>query len=104
LRSWPLRATDVDLHGHVNNAVHWAAVEGLLGEIGVNPRLPMRAELDYRLPLDAGDALELVVFEDGGSGAVAFVANGADVCAVARVGPLEATDPRTTHDPEPRES
>src|SRR4029078_9116692 len=49
---WPLRATDVDLHGHVNNAVHWAAAEGLLGRLGVDPRLPIRAELDYRLPLE----------------------------------------------------
>ena len=27
---WPLRATDVDRHGHVNNAVHWQAVEHAL--------------------------------------------------------------------------
>ena len=27
---WPLRATDVDRHGHVNNAVHWQAVEQAL--------------------------------------------------------------------------
>jgi len=85
---WPLRATDVDLHGHVNNAVHWQAVEGLLPALGVGPRRPARAELDYRRPLDAGDELELVVFEDGGRGAVAFVAGGAEVRAVARVGPL----------------
>ena len=25
--AWALRSTDVDLHGHVNNAVHWQAVE-----------------------------------------------------------------------------
>ena len=27
---WPLRATDVDVHGHVNNAVYWQAVEHVL--------------------------------------------------------------------------
>ena len=27
---WPLRATDIDLHGHVNNAVYWQAVEHVL--------------------------------------------------------------------------
>jgi acyl-ACP thioesterase len=55
-RRWPLRATDVDLHGHVNNAVHWQAVEdsfdGLDG--------PLVAELDFHDPLDVGDELELV--------------------------------------------
>jgi len=85
---WPLRMTDVDLHGHVNNAVHWQAVEGLLPALGVDPREPVRAELDYRQPLDAGDVLDLVTFDDGGRGAVAFVAGGAEVRAVARIGPL----------------
>jgi len=82
-RPWPLRATDVDLHGHVNNAVHWQAVEELLPELGAGPRGPLRAELDYRQPLDLGDALELAVFGD----AVAFLV-GAEVRAVARVGKL----------------
>jgi len=80
---WPLRATDVDLHGHVNNAVHWQAVEGLLPALRVDPRAPFEAELDYRRPLDAGEELELVAFDDDGHAVVAFVAG--DVRAVARV-------------------
>jgi acyl-ACP thioesterase len=85
---WRLRAADVDLHGHVNNAVHWQAVEELLPALGVDPRERARAELDYRRPLDAGETLELVPFEDTGRGAVAFVVGPTDVRAVARVGPL----------------
>ena len=27
---WPLRVSDIDLHGHVNNAVYWQAVEHVL--------------------------------------------------------------------------
>jgi acyl-ACP thioesterase len=87
-RPWTLRVTDVDLHGHVNNTVHWQAVEGLLPTLGVDPRKPVQAELDYRQPLDAGEELDLVLFEDDGRGALAFVTGGADVRAVARVGPL----------------
>ena len=49
---WPLRVTDVDLHGHVNNAVHWQAVEHVLPVTG-----RLRAELDYRQPIDLGDEL-----------------------------------------------
>jgi hypothetical protein len=48
-----------------------------------DPREPFEAELDYRRPLDAGEELELVVFDDDGRAAVAFVAG--DVRAVARL-------------------
>jgi acyl-ACP thioesterase len=87
-RPFPLRATDVDLHGHVNNAVHWQAVEELLPTPSVDPRRPLRAELDYRRPIDFGEAIDLVTFDDGGRQAVAFVAGRTEARAVARVGPL----------------
>ena len=57
---WPLRATDVDVHGHVNNAVYWQAVEHVLPSSDVDPGRPLVAELDYREPIDLGDGLELV--------------------------------------------
>jgi acyl-ACP thioesterase len=82
---WPLRATDVDLHGHVNNTVHWEAVEGLLPKLGIDPRLPVRGQLEYHQPLDTGEQLELIVFDDGGHSAVAFVTGDANVKAVARL-------------------
>jgi acyl-ACP thioesterase len=72
---WPLRLSDVDLHGHVNNAVHWQAVEDTLPVTG-----RLRAELDYRQPLDLGDHLELSPFDD----CLAFVTEDG-VKAVARV-------------------
>jgi acyl-ACP thioesterase len=84
--AWSLRATDVDLHGHVNNAVYWQAIEELLPSLRVDPRRPMRAELDYRQPIDFGEQLELVAFDDEGRHAVAFVADGSAVRAVACIG------------------
>jgi acyl-ACP thioesterase len=75
---WPLRATDVDLHGHVNNAVHWQAVEHVLRTDGA-----VRAELDYRQPIDFGEEIQLVEF----GSCLAFVTNDA-VKAVARVRPI----------------
>jgi len=83
---WPLRDTDVDLHGHVNNAVYWQAVEELLPRLGNDPREPLQAELDYRGPIDLGEQVELVPFDVDGTGAIAFLANGSDVRAVARAG------------------
>jgi acyl-ACP thioesterase len=87
--SWPLRSTDVDLHGHVNNAVYWQAVEELLPGLGVDPRQPLQAELDYRQPIDFGEEIELVAFDAEGRNAVAFVADGAAVRAVTRIGPID---------------
>jgi acyl-ACP thioesterase len=76
--AWPLRTTDVDLHGHVNNAVHWQAVEHALPVTG-----PLLAELDYRQPIDLTDDLELTTFAD------CIALGSADVVkAVARVGPI----------------
>lgn len=61
---WPLRASDVDLHGHVNNTVYWQAVEHVLHEAGPEPGRPLSARLDFREPLDLGDRLELAVTGD----------------------------------------
>jgi acyl-ACP thioesterase len=85
---WSLRATDVDLHGHVNNAVYWQAIEELLPTLGVDPRQPLQAELDYRQPIDFGEKVELVTFQDQERNAVAFVADEASVRAVARMGSI----------------
>ena len=77
---WPLRVADVDLHGHVNNAVYWQAVEELLPVLGDDPRLPLRAELDYRQPIDLGETIELAVWDHH----IAFL-GGTAVRAVAAV-------------------
>jgi len=95
-RRWSLRAADVDLHGHVNNAVYWQAVEELLPTLEIDPRRPLRAELDYRQPIDFGEEVELVPFRDGDRGAVAFIVGGA-VRAVARIGdPDHASEPSSS--------
>lgn len=73
---WPLRASDLDLHGHVNNSVYWQAVEDALADL----HLPLVAELDFREPVDAGDELELVRDDE----LVGFRVDGA-FKAVARV-------------------
>lgn len=82
--AWPLRATDVDLHGHVNNAVHWEAVEHVVRRADIDLAGPLVAELDYRDPLDLADDVELVVRSDTNGISLAFSV--ADTMkAVARV-------------------
>jgi acyl-ACP thioesterase len=51
---WQLRSTDIDQLGHVNNAAYWIAVEEHFALTA-----PHRAVLEYRQPLDLGDAVEL---------------------------------------------
>ena len=81
---WPLRASDVDLHGHVNNTVYWQAIEHVL--LGAGPELghPLRAFLDFREPLDLGDPLELALSGDEHQLDVGFMVDGR-IRAVAAV-------------------
>jgi len=71
---WPLRATDLDLLGHVNNAAYWQAVEErLLRGDGPDLQRPLRARLDHRHAIDLDDTVELVEVSDERSFALAFL-------------------------------
>ena len=52
-RDWPIRAADLDIAGHVNNTVYWAAAEDALEEAGAEP--PRLAVLEYQRPILAAD-------------------------------------------------
>lgn len=85
---WPLRSTDVDLLGHVNNSAYWHAVEECLPGSAVDPRLPFSAHLDHVHPIDFGDELELVCESGDRSLAIAFVVGGsAKAVAAVQQGP-----------------
>jgi acyl-ACP thioesterase len=49
--TWPLRASDFDTAGHVNNAIHWAAVEDVLAGLDW---LPDSADMEYHRPVLPG--------------------------------------------------
>ncbi|MFI5779542.1 acyl-[acyl-carrier-protein] thioesterase [Nocardia sp. NPDC051570] len=52
---FPLRVTDVDRYGHVNNAVHWEAVEEVLARFPDAQTLPYRVIVEHVGPVMAGD-------------------------------------------------
>jgi acyl-ACP thioesterase len=83
---WALRSTDVDLHGHVNNAVYWQAIEDVARREGVDLAASLVAELDYRDPIDLADRVELATSRDGEAVSLGFCVGDA-ARAVARVGP-----------------
>lgn len=84
---WHVRVSDLDVMGHVNNAVYLAAVEECLARGGPDPRRPLRARVDYRHPIDLGEEVELAVHASDDRLALAFRADGV-AKAVARVDPL----------------
>jgi acyl-ACP thioesterase len=84
---WPLRTSDLDLFGHMNNAAYWQAVELLQAGAGPDPRMPYRAFLEYRHPIDLDDSVELVNVAEAGRLVVGFVV-GDLVTAVGLVEPL----------------
>jgi acyl-ACP thioesterase len=63
VRRWPLRFSDFDVLGHVNNAAYWAIVEEQLARRR-DLRAPLRAELEHRRAVDVGHhEIEVVVAE-----------------------------------------
>jgi acyl-ACP thioesterase len=82
--SWSLRATDIDLHGHLNNAIYWQGVEHALASSDLDAARPLSAELDYREPVDAGEDVELVTAAEASRLLVGFRAPDG-IRAVARV-------------------
>jgi acyl-ACP thioesterase len=58
-RPWPLRAADVDVLGHVNNAVSLAAIEDVFRDLGGEPTAPRTVEVEYRASIELTDEPEL---------------------------------------------
>ena len=58
-RRWPLRVTDFDVMGHMNNAAYWAAVEEELRRRR-DLRAPLRAEVEFRVAIEPGDDVRIV--------------------------------------------
>ncbi len=51
---WPLRFTDLDLLGHVNNAAQWSPLEEARARVGA-PTQGIRAELEHGVGIKPGD-------------------------------------------------
>jgi acyl-ACP thioesterase len=82
-RPWPLRVTDLDVLGHMNNAVTWAAVEDELDRVGATGRL-VGAELEYREPIDRSHEI-CVASQVTGNTVHVWLAAGGSVLASAAV-------------------
>lgn len=81
--SWPLRSTDFDVFGHVNNCVYWTAVEDVLAARVPGARIAA-AEIEFRGGIDPGEHPDLAVGAHEGGIAVWFEVGG-ELRASARV-------------------
>lgn len=79
--AWPLRACDFDTAGHVNNTVHWAAVEEALA---AREWLPATAGIEYHQPVLPGSEPRLLTSSSPG-GLDLWLVDGAVRLASARL-------------------
>jgi acyl-ACP thioesterase len=84
-QAWSGRTADIDLVGHVNNTVYWQMVEEVLPVGGAT--LPLRAELEYRGGLDAGQETVLRWCGPAPGGGALWIESGGTVAASARLQP-----------------
>jgi acyl-ACP thioesterase len=91
---WAIRAVDLDVLGHVNNAAQWAILEEAL--VNVASDRNGIAEIEYLAPVDAADSpatLHLAVSNE----CMAWLFAHNALCTIARWRP---TADRTSSDPE----
>ncbi len=84
---WPVRRSDLDLLGHVNNARYWSAVEEVLSARGVvlGPGVPVEATIEFPAGLDHEPAT--IVHRDAPDGSGA----GVDVWVLDSTGSVAAS-------------
>jgi acyl-ACP thioesterase len=82
---WPLRFTDFDVLGHVNNAACWQIVEEALSARR-DLRAPLRAEVQHRTAIERGAAVEVTVVDADGELGLWATADGG-VAVTAKVSP-----------------
>jgi acyl-ACP thioesterase len=83
--AWPLRATDIDQLGHVNNAAYWApAEEAWRGRLTGR----LHAVLEYRQPIDLDEQVELQ-----SDGDLIWLVVAGEVRSAARLDPEGARNP-----------
>ncbi|GGC76916.1 hypothetical protein GCM10011410_32750 [Hoyosella rhizosphaerae] len=85
---FPLRSVDIDLLGHVNNAVYLQAVEDVLTHRPELTAIPTRTAIEYLAPTAPDSDLQLAVRHEDKSFTAWFAIDG-KTHAQARVAPLD---------------
>lgn len=81
---WPVRFTDMDAVGHLNNAAYWIALEEYLSTRG-SRRAPLQATVEHHLAIDPGDRVRIFTDEIDDRVILRHVLDGGDVAAVTQL-------------------
>ena len=87
---WPLRHSDLDVLGHLNNAAYWQAIEELAARNDIDLNVPFEAVLEFRQPIDLEDEVELLYSPEQSGFRLALTASGS-VRAVAALRLVQAS-------------
>lgn len=85
VRDWPLRFSDFDTVGHMNNAAYWEVLEEHMAT-DVRDRGGLRAVMEHVVQIDPGQSVRWLSIV--GDGAAVQLVNGTTVHAAAWAGPL----------------
>ena len=86
VRDWPVRASDFDMAGHVNNSVHWAALEDVLAGLDW---LPAGAEVEYHRQILPGCRPALLTSDADADPVYAWLLDGTGRLATGRMTRLQ---------------
>lgn len=81
---WPVRFTDMDAVGHLNNAAYWIALEEYLSTHG-SRRAPLHATVEHHLPIDPDDEVRIFTNEIGDRVVLRHVLDGGEIAAVTQL-------------------
>ncbi|MEU6559054.1 acyl-[acyl-carrier-protein] thioesterase [Nocardia nova] len=86
-RPFPLRVTDVDRYGHVNNAVHWEAIEEACARFPGVTASPYRVILEHAGPVMGTDEVRIRAWPGAGALHVQLEVDG-EARTLARIEPV----------------
>lgn len=81
---WPVRFTDFDAVGHLNNASYWIALEEYLSTHG-SRRAPLHATVEHHLAIDPGNRVRIFTDEIDDRVILRHVLDGGEVAAVTQL-------------------
>ena len=83
-QDWPIRFSDMDAVGHLNNAAYWEVLEEYLGA-NSGKRAPLRATVEHHGAIDPGDKVQIVTQNLQGRVVLRHVLDDGEVAAVTEV-------------------
>ena len=83
-QDWPIRFSDMDAVGHLNNAAYWEVLEEYLGA-NSGKRAPLKATVEHHGAVDPGDKVKIVTQNLDGRIILRHVLDGNVVAAVTEL-------------------